>query len=251
MAAFPEVRQIGKAFGGNEVLRAVSFAADEGEYVTILGPSGSGKSTLLRILAGFDAADRGDVLLNGRSLLAVEAYKRGIGFVFQGFALFPHLNVFDNVAFGLANRAVSSPEPPEIKRRADAILSLVGLAGLGGRQIGEISGGQKQRVALARPLVPEPRLLLLAEPLGALDANLRDRMMIELKNVHDQVGCTFVHVTGNENEAIAMGTRVAMLIGGEIAQYDAPEAVFANPASAAVARLLSCHNALVGQAANG
>ena len=137
-----------------------------------------------------------------------------------------------------------SPTAHEIERRVEAILALVGLAGLGGRQIGEISGGQKQRVALARTLVTEPRLLLLDEPLGALDANLRDRMMIELRNIHDQVGCTFVHVTGNEQEAIAMGTRVAMLIGGQIAQYDAPEAVFANPASAAVARLLSCHNTL-------
>lgn len=251
MAAFLEVRQVGKSFGANEVLRAVSFAAEEGEYVTVLGPSGSGKSTLLRILAGFDAPDRGDILLNGRSLLAVEAYKRGIGFVFQSFALFPHLNVFDNVAFGLANRAGAGVEAGEIRRRVDRILALVGLAGLGGRQISEISGGQKQRVALARTLVTEPRLLLLDEPLGALDANLRDRMMIELKNIHDQVGCTFVHVTGNEHEAIAMGTRVAMLIGGEIAQYDTPETVFANPATAGVARLLSCHNTLAGEAANG
>src|SRR5262249_53383143 len=124
MAAFLEVRQVGKSFGGNEVLRAVSFAAEEGEYVTILGPSASGKSTLLRILAGFEAPDRGDILLNGRSLLAVEAYKRGIGFVFQSFALFPHLNVFDNVAFGLANRAGAVTEAGEIKRRVDRILAL-------------------------------------------------------------------------------------------------------------------------------
>ena len=251
MAAFLEVCDVAKAYDGNAVLRSISFAAVAGEYVTILGASGSGKSTLIRILAGFEAPDGGDVLVNGRSLLPVEAYRRGIGFVFQGFALFPHLSVFDNVAFGLANRAEPIADRREIARRVEAMMALVGLAGLGGRRINEISGGQKQRVALARTLVTAPALLLLDEPLGALDANLRDRMMIELRRIHDEVGCTFVHVTGNEQEAIAMGTRVAMLVDGRIVQYDAPEAVFANPASAAVAQLLSCHNSLSGQAADG
>jgi ABC-type Fe3+/spermidine/putrescine transport system ATPase subunit len=251
MAAFLEVRKVSKSYGGNEVLRSIAFAAEAREYVTILGSSGAGKSTLLRILAGFATPDSGDILLNGRSLLSVEAHRRGIGFVFQSFALFPHLNVFDNVAFGLANCVKPISDRREIARRVEAMLALIGLAGLGGRQIGEISGGQKQRVALARTLVTEPSLLLLDEPLGALDANLRDRMMIELHHIHDEVGCTFIHVTGNEQEAIAMGTRVAMLIGGQIVQYDAPEAVFANPASAAVARLLSCHNTLNGKAADG
>jgi ABC-type Fe3+/spermidine/putrescine transport system ATPase subunit len=251
MAAFLEVRQVSKTYSGNAVLRSITFTADAGEYVSMLGPSGAGKSTILRILAGFEAPDSGDVLLNGTSLLATEAHERGIGFVFQNFALFPHLSVFDNVAFGLANRRKAVADRREIARRVEAILALVGLAGLGGRQISEISGGQKQRVALARTLVTEPALLLLDEPLGALDANLRDRMMIELRHIHDQVGCTFIHVTGNEQEAIAMGGRVAMLVGGQIAQFDAPEAVFANPVSAAVARLLSCHNMLTGQAANG
>ena len=251
MAAFLEVRQVSKAYGENKVLRSITFAAEKGEYVTILGPSGAGKSTLLRIFAGFEAPDSGDVVLHGRSILAVEAYKRGIGFVFQNFALFPHLNVFANVAFGLANRVKPVADPREIARRVEAMLALVGLEGLGGRKITEISGGQKQRVALARTLVTEPALLLLDEPLGALDANLRDRMMIELGNIHRQVGCTFIHVTGNEQEAIAMGTRVAMLADGQIAQYDTPEAVFANPASATVARLLSCHNTLRGEAAEG
>ena len=251
MAAFLEVRQVSKAYGENKVLRSVSFAAEKGEYVTILGPSGAGKSTLLRILAGFETPGSGDVVLHGRSILAVEAYKRGIGFVFQNFALFPHLNVLDNVGFGLANRLNPIADPREIARRVEAILVLVGLEGLAGRQISEISGGQKQRVALARTLVTEPELLLLDEPLGALDANLRDRMMIELGNIHEHVGCTFVHVTGNEQEAIAMGTRVAMLADGQIVQYDTPEEVFANPASAAVARMLSCHNTLRGEATGG
>ncbi len=251
MPAFLEVRQIAKSYGDNRVLRSIDFVADKGEYVTVLGPSGSGKSTLLRILAGFEAPTAGDILLDGRSLLSVPAYRRGIGFVFQSFALFPHLKVFDNVAFGLVNGAGPVVDGEETARRVETILSLVGLAGLGGRQISEISGGQKQRVALARTLVTRPSLLLLDEPLGALDANLRDRMMIELRNIHDQVGCTFIHVTGNEQEAIAMGTRVAMLDSGRIAQYDAPETVFANPASAAVARLLGCHNTLAGHAADG
>jgi ABC-type Fe3+/spermidine/putrescine transport system ATPase subunit len=247
-----ELSDISKSYDGKPALRHLSLTVERGRYLAMLGPSGSGKSTLLRVIAGFEPPDSGDVRLGGRSLLGTGAHQRGIGFVFQNFALFPHLTVFDNVAFGLRHRAAGAlGAAGEVRRRVEAMLEMVGLAGLGGRAITEISGGQKQRVALARTLVTDPEIILLDEPLGALDANLRERMMIELRRIHRQLGITFLHVTGNEQEALAMGDRVAVLDNGTLAQIDEPDTVYNRPASAQVARFLNCYNVFDGRIAGG
>ena len=248
LTAALDLRDITKSYGATPVLRDLSMQVARGEYVTILGPSGSGKSTLLRIVAGFETPDAGAVLIDHVPVLGQPAHMRGVGFVFQSFALFPHLTVHDNVAFGLLNRAHAPVQDRAVVRqRVEAMLELVGLGGLGARLPSQISGGQKQRVAFARTLVTEPRAVLLDEPLGALDANLRERMMVELRAMHDRLGATFLHVTGNEQEALAMGTRVAVLDGGRISQIDAPEVLVDQPASAEVASRLNCYNVLDGR----
>lgn len=232
-----------KSFGELAAVADVSLEIGANEYVTMLGPSGSGKSLLLRLIAGFEALDRGRVLLDGVDLATRPAYRRGIGFVSQNFALFPHLSVFDNVAFGLRFREDNPVRnETEVGRRVAEILDLVGLTGLEDRQIGQISGGQKQRVALARTLVVEPRVCLLDEPLGALDANLRTRMTVELRRIRQTMGVTFVHVTGNEFEAMAIGDRLAVLDQGRVIQFDVPGKVYRAPATRQVARFLSCYN---------
>ncbi|MGF1624367.1 MAG: ABC transporter ATP-binding protein [Alphaproteobacteria bacterium] len=220
----------------------------DNEYLTLLGPSGSGKSVLLRAIAGFEQPEAGEILLHGESVLGRPAHLRNIGFVFQSFALFPHMSVFDNVAFGLTNRAVNPvTDPAEVTRRVGAMLDLVGLAGLGSRRTSQISGGQRQRVALARTLVTEPAIILLDEPLGALDANLRQRMQRELRRIRGQLGITFVHVTGNESEALAMGDRIAVMDRGRILQAGSPAEVYAGPANARVARFLNGFNIFEGR----
>ncbi len=252
MSIILELAKVDKSYAGKSALRGLSLRVEEGEYISLLGPSGSGKSTLLRIIAGFEDPDAGDVLLAGRSMVGTLAHERGIGFVFQNFALFPHMTVFDNVAFGLRHRLHNAvTEESEIRRRVEAILDMVGLAGLGERAIAQISGGQKQRVALARTLVADPKIILLDEPLGALDANLRERMMVELRRIHRQLGITFVHVTGNEQEALAMGDRVAVLNDGAVAQFAAPDTVYNRPASARVARFLNCYNIFSSRIVDG
>ena len=175
------------------------------------------------------------------------AHKRNIGFVFQNFALFPHLTVQQNIAFGLENRAGGRPSPRIVADRVRAMVDLVGLAGLEGRAVTAISGGQRQRVALARTLVAEPTLVLLDEPLGALDANLRSRMCGELRRIRERLGVTFLHVTGSETEALAMGDRVIVLDAGRIAQVNAPDTVYGSPADSGVARFLNCYNMFAGQ----
>ncbi len=247
-----ELDGITKAFAGDAVLNRLSLSVAAGEYMTLLGPSGSGKSTVLRVIAGFEPLDGGDIRVGGRSMLGRPAHERGIGFVFQSFALFPHLSVADNVAFGLRHRQHGAvTDPAEIARRVTQALELTGLEGLGARLPSQVSGGQKQRVAFARTLIAEPSIVLLDEPLGALDARLRERMMIELRRIHDRLGATFLHVTGNEQEALAMGTRVAVLSGGRIVQVDAPDTLIDAPANRDVARLLNCYNVLTGQVADG
>lgn len=236
---------VSKSYGTVEALRDVTLAVSGNEYVALLGPSGSGKSCLLRIVAGFEAPDRGRVFFEGRDITDLPAYERGIGFVFQNFALFPHLSVFDNIAFGLRNGR--DPEPPDLARRVKDMIALVGLAGMEGRGVHQISGGQKQRVALARTLVMAPRLVLLDEPLGALDANLRHRMRNELRAIRERLGVTFLHVTGSETEALAMGDRVVVLDRGRIAQFDRPDAVYGQPASPNVAHFLNRYNIFAGE----
>ncbi|MBT9386097.1 ABC transporter ATP-binding protein [Pseudooceanicola sp. CBS1P-1] len=211
--------------------------------MSLLGASGSGKTTLLRLIAGFEEPDAGQIALDGTRLDGKPPHQRDIGFVFQNFALFPHLSVAQNVAFGLRYRAANPlTDNEEIRARSEAALELVGLKGFGHRGIGAISGGQRQRVALARTLVCEPRIVLLDEPLGALDANLRARMCDELKAIRERLGVSFLHVTGSETEALTMGDRVAVLSGGRIVQADAPERLFAEPANAQAARHLNAWN---------
>ena len=237
-----------KKFGDTVALDNISLAVERNEYVSLLGPSGSGKTVLLRTIAGFDVPDQGRIEVMGSDVTHVPAHLRGIGFVFQNFALFPHLTVRDNVAFGLRNRSEPA-SVDEVSSRVNDVIKLVGLEGLEGRGIGQISGGQKQRVALARTLVTEPKLILLDEPLGALDANLRSRMRNELRAIRERLGVTFLHVTGSETEALAMGDRVVVLDHGQIAQFDVPDTVYGRPATPNVAKFLNRYNLLDGEIA--
>ena len=230
------------------MLDAISLALPSNEYVSLLGPSGSGKTVLLRLIAGFEVPDAGRITLGGKRIDDVAAHRRGIGFVFQNFALFPHLNVFDNIAFGLAHGEGTATIDGQARRaRVADMIALVGLNGLERRGVHEISGGQRQRVALARTMVTQPRLVLLDEPLGALDANLRARMREELRNLRDRLGVTFLHVTGSETEALAMGDHVIVLDRGRVSQFDAPDAIYSRPATPEVARSLNCYNLFTGQ----
>jgi ABC-type Fe3+/spermidine/putrescine transport system ATPase subunit len=248
MTAILDLRNVTKVYDNGIALDDLSVELNTDEYISLLGPSGSGKSTLLRVIAGYEKPDSGDILLADESVVGVPAHKRGIGFVSQSFALFPHMSVFDNVAFGLRHRE-DDPVRDEgaVTRRVNDMLELVGLLELGDRNINQISGGQKQRVALARTLVADPKIILLDEPLGALDANLRARMRAELRRIRQQLGITFLHVTGNEEEALAMGDRVAVLDSGRLAQIADPDTVYNLPESARVARFLNCYNMFEGQ----
>lgn len=239
---------VSKAFGGTPVLSDVSLDVADGETVSLLGPSGSGKSTLLRIVAGLEAADAGSVSIGGEDVTARAAHRRGVGFVFQDQALFPHLDVGGNVGYGL--RMAGSERSARSERVAE-VLSAVGLPGYEGRDPATLSGGEAQRVALARALAPSPRVVLLDEPLAALDQLLRERLLLELRSVFDQLGVTVIAVTHDPTEAGALGQRVAVLLDGRIAQVDDPGAVLARPASAAVAGLVGHRNVVDGVVADG
>ena len=206
-----QIAGLTKRYGGVVALSDVHLDIPRDCYVSLLGPSGSGKTVLLRIIAGFEEPDAGQIEFAGRQIVGAPVYDRGIGFVFQNFALFPHLSVYENIAFGLKNRDKPVLAKAELRDRVQAMVDLVGLAGLEARGVHQISGGQRQRVALARTLVTEPRLVLLDEPLGALDANLRTRIRGELRAIRERLGVTFLHVTGSESEALAIGDRVIVL----------------------------------------
>ncbi|MDQ0471478.1 ABC transporter ATP-binding protein [Labrys wisconsinensis] len=247
MPSLLDLHAVDKRFGDKLVLNAVDLSVPRNACVCVLGPSGSGKTTLLRVIAGFEQPDGGHLVLDGRRIDDVPAYRRNIGFVFQNFALFPHLSVEDNVGFGLEHRAATPMPAAERRDRVRAMIELVGLSGLERRDIAQISGGQRQRVALARTLVTEPSLVLLDEPLGALDANLRTRMRDELRLIRERLGVTFLHVTGSEAEALAMGDTVVVLDAGTIAQVGDADAVYNRPCSPAVARFLNCYNIFAGR----
>ncbi|MBC8129343.1 MAG: ABC transporter ATP-binding protein [Rhizobiaceae bacterium] len=248
MSAVLTLSNISKSYGGKPAVRAIDIAIPADSYVSVLGASGSGKTTLLRLIAGFEEPETGQIAFDGRRIDGTPAHERGIGFVFQTFALFPHLNVRDNVAFGLANRTIAPvTDKAEIDRRVAETIAMVGLTGLERRSVTQISGGQRQRVALARTLVTEPKLVLLDEPLGALDAHLRARMRDELRQIRKSLGVTFLHVTGSESEALAMGDRLIVLDDGTIGQFDAPKTIYAAPASPGVARYLNAYNLLKGE----
>ncbi|MBE7528829.1 MAG: ABC transporter ATP-binding protein [Chloroflexi bacterium] len=250
---FLELQEIGKSFGDKPVLREVSLAVAAGEIVALLGPSGCGKTTLLRIIAGLETPDHGRVHLNNQDITNQPTHRRGFGFVFQDYALFPHKNVAQNVAFGLRMQNLLQPA---IQERVAQVLALVGLAGFGERPIHELSGGEQQRVALARSLAPAPRLLLLDEPLGALDRALREQLMLELRRILKSAGemlgqpqgMTAVYVTHDQAEAFAIADRVAVMNAGRLEQIGPPQELYGRPTTPFVARFLGMENILSGTA---
>jgi len=239
-----QVNSISKSFAATPVLRDVSFHADEGEIVCLLGPSGCGKTTLLRIIAGLEIADAGQVRFDGQPLDGVPVHRRGLGLMFQDFALFPHKGVAANVAFGLRMQGLSGAQ---VDARVAEMLDLVGLAGYEQRRVYDLSGGEQQRVALARSLAPGPRLLMLDEPLGSLDRALREELMNELRAILKRVGVTAIYVTHDQQEAFALADRVLLMNRGRLVQQGTPQEVYRRPASAWVARFLGLSNLLAGR----
>ena len=224
---------------GKSAVSAVSLTIAEGEIISLLGPSGCGKTTLLRIIAGLEQPDSGEVWFDGRDMEHVPPHQREFGMMFQDFALFPHKNVFDNVAFGLQMHGDSSST---IEQRVNEMLGLVELSGFAHREVDQLSGGEQQRVALARSLAPRPRLLMLDEPLGALDRQLRERLMIDLRAILKQVGVTAIYVTHDQLEAFAVSDRIAVMDQGQIEQLDSPQELYDQPATPFVARFLGFQN---------
>ncbi|HEV8242228.1 MAG TPA: ABC transporter ATP-binding protein [Thermoanaerobaculia bacterium] len=244
MTSFVEIAGVAKSFGATAVLRGLSLEVSEGEVLALLGPSGSGKTTLLRLLAGFEEADAGSIRLGGADVTRLPPARRGVGMVFQHYALFPHLDVGENVEFGLHGRGLSREESA---RRVAEVLALVDLAGYERRAVSAMSGGQQQRVALARALAPAPRLLLLDEPLSNLDPSLRERTRRKLQEVLRRLGITTVLVTHEQEEAFDLAQRVAVLWGGELQQVGAPEELHERPANRTVAGFVGRANLLRGR----
>jgi spermidine/putrescine transport system ATP-binding protein len=232
-----------KRFGDFTAVDDVDLVIEEGEFFSLLGPSGCGKTTTLRMLAGFEVPTEGQIMLEGEPVESVPPYKRNVNMVFQSYALFDHLNVADNVAFGLKRKKVSKDE---IQTRVGEALELVGLADRARARSEELSGGQRQRVALARALVNRPAVLLLDEPLGALDLKLRRQMQVELKQIQREVGITFVFVTHDQEEALSMSDRIAVMNHGKVAQSGAPEEVYERPTEEFVAGFIGISNLLEG-----
>jgi len=226
---------VSKSFGDFEVLKNVSLEIKKGEFYSLLGPSGCGKTTLLRIIAGFEVPDKGTLTLDGDNVLSLPPNKRPTNTVFQNYALFPHLTVFENVAFSPRLKKVPNSQ---IKDKVNEYLKLVHLEDHSGKKPNQLSGGQKQRVAIARALINEPRVLLLDEPLSALDAKLRQHMLIELDRIHDEIGITFIYVTHDQQEALSVSDRLAVMNQGDILQIGTPHEIYESPATDFVARFI-------------
>jgi ABC-type Fe3+/spermidine/putrescine transport system ATPase subunit len=250
MAATPllSVRSVAKRFGNHSVLRDISLEVAEGEFLTILGESGSGKTTLLRIIAGFESADTGELWMAGERLDELPPYKRRVNTVFQHYALFPHLTVEENVGYGLR---VAKLAASEIAFRVEHALDMVKMSAYAKSKPAKISGGQQQRVALARALVNRPRMLLLDEPLSALDANLRRQMQVELKALQREVGIAFVFVTHDQEEAMVLSDRIALLRAGQLEQVAEPREIYNRPATAYTAQFIGHTNLLRGKVDGG
>jgi putative spermidine/putrescine transport system ATP-binding protein len=244
----PAVRfaNVSRHFGEVRAVDQVNLDIEDGEFFTLLGPSGSGKTTCLRLIAGFERPDAGNIYLYGQDVSRLPPYERDVNTVFQDYALFPHMTVEKNVGYGLMIKKVAKAER---QRRVEEILEMVQLAGLGGRKPGQLSGGQRQRVALARALINQPRVLLLDEPLGALDLKLRQQMQLELKNIQQRVGITFVYVTHDQEEALTMSDRLAVFNLGQIEQVGAPSEIYEHPATPFVAGFVGVSNLISGAAA--
>ncbi|VEN72712.1 polyamine transporter subunit; ATP-binding component of ABC superfamily [Candidatus Desulfarcum epimagneticum] len=242
------VERISKKFGEEHVVRDVSLHVAPGEFFTLLGPSGCGKTTLLRMIAGLELPDSGKTTLGGKDITSLPASRRHLNMVFQSYALFPHLNVFDNVAFGLRSRKFPKDE---VSRRVRERLEMLDLGKMESRRPHQLSGGQRQRVALARALVNEPEALLLDEPMSALDARLRARVQVDLRRLQKKLGQTFVMVTHDQGEAMAVSDRIAVMRDGEIIQSGTPEDVYDNPRTRFVAEFLGDANLIHGRFSNG
>jgi ABC-type Fe3+/spermidine/putrescine transport system ATPase subunit len=236
-----EARNVHKRYPDGWALTDVSFTVKEGEIVCLLGPSGCGKTTLLRLIAGLESLDSGHILADGRDVTQVAPHLRGFGLMFQEYALFPHKNVFENIAFGVRMQGLKREA---VADRVTEVLALVGLAGFGRRDVNQLSGGERQRVALARSLAPQPRLLMLDEPLGALDRALRERLMEELPAILRQAGVAAITVTHDQEEAFALADRLVLMRDGRVVQVGTPEQVYQRPVSAWVARFLGLTNLL-------
>jgi spermidine/putrescine transport system ATP-binding protein len=237
------INGICKSFGDFEVLKNVSLEIKKGEFFSLLGPSGCGKTTLLRIIAGFEHPDEGTLTLDGNNVLSLPPNKRHTNTVFQNYALFPHLTVFENVAFSPRLKGASESE---IKSKVEQYLNLVRLEGHADKKPNQLSGGQKQRVAIARALINEPRVLLLDEPLSALDAKLRQHMLIELDRIHDEIGITFIYVTHDQQEALSVSDRIAVMNLGDILQIGTPHEIYESPSTDFVARFIGETNLFDG-----
>ena len=238
-----ELKNLSKNGGDNQVLKGIDLNIYENEFLTLLGPSGCGKTTILRIIAGFEEPSHGQVMFNGEDIAKVPAYKREVNTVFQKYALFPFLNVHDNVAFGLN---LKKKDKKEIDEKVTKMLALVGLAGFGNRDITSLSGGQQQRVAIARALVNEPKVLLLDEPLAALDAKLRKGMQAELKKIQKEVGITFIFVTHDQEEALSMSDTIVVMNDGIIQQIGTPMDIYNEPQNRFVANFIGESNIIEG-----
>src|SRR6478736_1895771 len=228
-----------KLVGSVRAVDDVSLQIRDGEFFSLLGPSGSGKTTSLRMIAGFDQPTSGQILLDGRDVSRLPPYERDVNTVFQDYALFPHMTVGDNIAYGLMVKKVPKPERG---KRVDEMLDLVRLTGFAGRKPSQLSGGQRQRVALGRALINHPKVLLLDEPLGALDLKLRKNMQMELKRIQSEVGITFVHVTHDQEEAMTMADTIAVMSNGRVEQLGSPADLYENPHTTFVANFLGTSN---------
>ena len=242
---FVKFAKVDKSYDGKVlVVKDLNLDIAEGEFITMLGPSGSGKTTCLMMLAGFETPTNGEIYLDGNPISNIPPHKRGIGMVFQNYALFPHMTVYENLAFPLRVRKISKDE---IDKKVDKALSMVSLAGYESRMPGQLSGGQQQRVAVARALVFDPAVVLMDEPLGALDKNLRESMQYEIKHIHESIGVTVVYVTHDQGEALTMSNRIAVFNDGKVQQLSSPDELYESPVNSFVAKFIGENNTFRGE----
>ena len=242
---FVKFDKVDKSYDGKIlVVKDLQLDIEEGEFVTMLGPSGSGKTTCLMMLAGFETPTNGEIYLDRNPISNIPPHKRGIGMVFQNYALFPHMTVYENLAFPLRVRKIPKDE---IDKKVDKALSMVSLAGYESRMPGQLSGGQQQRVAVARALVFDPAVVLMDEPLGALDKNLRESMQYEIKHIHESIGVTVVYVTHDQGEALTMSNRIAVFNDGKVQQLSSPDQLYESPVNSFVAKFIGENNTFVGE----